>query len=303
MRTPSVYQFIPNSFGLSGSLVSILPDFISVFSDLKPCASGVIKLEEIDGARELCRRHNLKIDFSDFKLAISSKSTVKTKLAADHKGGQEWRQVFISKSDKILKQAKAAHFEHTFYKGEIQTAPRSIIKNYGKILGYPQCCAEHLIQCDYDRKFDNAVSGACRNTKIFHHELNNLAYFHYYIPYFPCAYDCRESFEYAEKLKKEIKKIEPNIYDATEKYLKLPYLFLAYNVGIVFNGAMEKEAGTVSYSDFDIIGPVGESLLSALDNGNRCRILDDKIEISRDLEIVNAFSRDNKEKEFMIIFK
>ncbi len=302
MYTPSIYQFIPNSFGLNGSLISILPDLIGVVNGLKPCASGVVKIEEINSAKEICRRNGLKIDFSNFKLLIDPKSNIKIKLSANY-NGEGWRQVFISKSEKILKQAKQAHFEHTLYKGKTQIAPRNIIKNYGKILGYPDCCIEHLIQCDYDRKFDNAVSGACYNTKIFHHELNNLAYFRYYIPYFPCSYDCKESLKYTEKLKKKIKKIEPDIYNATEKYLKFPYLFIDYNLGVVFDGVVEKKIGAILYSDFDIVGPVNDDLSLALRGGNKCRVFNDKIEIIYNLKTLKVFPKSNKEKKFIVTFE
>lgn len=294
-----LYNNSSNYFGLPASFSYFVPDFLGVYSGIKPVMCGNASIKDLRVIKDICSKNNLFFDTSDYRFYVDPKTLYKVKTT--NKNIDSYAQVFVSRDKKKIAIAKKNYFERIVENGKLIDRSEEEIRNCGRVLGYPECCIDNLINSDFHSSFTNAVYEALRRSKKIHFLLNSLTSLYYLIPYFPCSFDCRESLIYAKKLLGVMKKLEPERYRATKFYLKLPYLFINYMMGIIFDGSIKNSE--VSYSDFNVFGQVDNVFLEALERGNKCCILEKSIKVMRDSRLVKKINRDRPSSYFLLNFQ
>ena len=74
-----------------------------------------------------------------------------------------------------------------------------------------------------------------------------------YIYHMPCSYSCEETIRLAGKLRKEIKKREPEYSGLIDRYLEMPYLVFYERKFYCFEGTLR--GNEIKYTDFYFPSP------------------------------------------------
>ena len=288
-----------NYFDLPDSFSYFIPDFWGVYLKIKPALCGNAKIKDLDKIKKICDKNKLIFGVSNYFFYIDQKTFYKVKTH-DY-DIDNYAQVFIARDVKSMDTIKNNYFEKIVESGELVLKSENEIRDCGRALGYPDCCIEHLIKCDFHSNLFNAIYDAYRRSKKINYLLNNLTPRFYFIPYFPCSYDCQKSLVYAKKISKVIKKFEPERYRRTVLELKSLYLSINYNVGIIFFGKILKDE--IIYSSFLAVGPVEATFFKALESGNKCCISEKYVKVKKDDEIIVSINKNRKDTYFLINFQ
>ncbi len=215
--------------------------------------------------------------------------------------------LYVSKSSNIINQAKK--FDNTFtHDGMSNDAMKRTIINFGKFLGYPECCTKFLTENmpliakeikwkfhprgDIDFSFNNTLNSITNHYLSFHQS---------------CSYTCPNSRKYLHDIYKAIGKEDSGFQKDLKKHLKAPYL-LVFNLGLKLSMAWDRRQGflfdgevtknQIKYNDFSFFNTTYpeydnskiddniEKLKESIKNGNKIIIENDSILILRDSELI-----------------
>lgn len=145
--------------------------------------------------------------------------------------------VFISRNPELLSHGM---WYPVIIKKRIFWPPYADILEYGKILGYPECCIRFFRQKNDWNKYSflaeikkatTGISKLLANTL-----LKDTAYSLLY--HMPCRFDCPATVKQAEDLLLYLRKKEPKIATSLERHLGLPVLVLYEKKIFAFNGKL-----------------------------------------------------------------
>jgi len=151
---------------------------------------------------------------------------------------QEQVHVFLSKDKNLLTRGM---WYPVIVKDRVIPQPRFDSLMYGYVLGYPQCCIKFF------REFNNWRM----HSYLYQAYKHTIAQPHYlcnpflkdtsfaYIYHMPCNYRCLETIKLARKIRREIKKREPDYVNFTDYYLKKIYLVFYEKKYYWFEGNFE----------------------------------------------------------------
>jgi len=222
-----------------------------------------ISVDRLEEFKKICKQYGLKtrediifqqVAKDDLPENVLGRECLTTTSAYGYplgskKNGQV--HLFISKDQRLLR--KGMWYPVTIKKRVI-FQPRMDNLNYGYVLGYPDCCIKFF------RKYNNWVEysnlyEAYTNTKSKPHFscnpfLKDLPFS--YIYHMPCSYSCAATIKMVAKLRKEIKKREPEFVELTDQYLKLPFLVFYEQKFYCFEGKLTDNE--IKYKKFYFAG-------------------------------------------------
>lgn len=158
-------------------------EILFVLKGLKPVARQGFYPEELEKVKEFCRKNNLFIELSPYKILLDKEkySDHGKKVPRDYPQG-----LFFAYISKDQEKALLANLYET----------RQDHYRLGLILGYPECCVRF-----YCAEFENNNIAPEHNN---YHELIDIRKRktdQSLISHFPCSPNCQESIELANKLK------------------------------------------------------------------------------------------------------
>jgi hypothetical protein len=190
---------------ICGSYIKAL-DVLYVIEDLKPVSRVMVNEEGYLPLVDLLKKNKLVFERADFKIQKMDKTNYSDK-------GQKLPMNFEKKGDYFLYISKSK--DMAAKAKELEGKEDHI--EFGKILGYPECCVKFFNQeFPQESKGNNDyVYPALRNSEGFRFPFfNNVVARHLdlnLISHFPCNFNCKASIEIGKKNLECIKKISPDI--------------------------------------------------------------------------------------------
>ncbi len=238
--------------------------YMSCVLGIKPLMDDWIPTHAIGDFRKACRKYGLHcredIIFLDKNKEdigkevvgrenITSTSGIGLPLAAKVAGTIH---VFVSKDKNLLKEGM---WYPAIIKNRVVFQPRADTLNYGAVLGYPDCCIRFF------RKYNNwdrysYLYEVLKNTKttpsfLCNPFLKDMVFS--YIYHMPCGYDCVKTKTLVSRLRKEIKKLEPDFVTLADTYLKMPFLVFYERKVYGFEGSLNRD--TIRYKKYHFLFP------------------------------------------------
>lgn len=126
---------------------------------------------------------------------------------------------------------------------------RELMTKLGNLLGYPSCCVQAYVSLDRIYRNHSIIGQSTRASDHFEPLLNNLSLtFFHYIGWFPCRYDCPESFVYAQQIDTKLAQTHTSSRKTLLNILSLTRLYWDDRRQVLFvNGAPGSEN---TYTDF-----------------------------------------------------
>jgi len=224
--------------------------FMATVLGLKPLMDDWIPVNKLNEFKKLCRRYKLKVREDIIFVNISKENVPDNVLGKENltttcaygfplsSNKEGLVHVFISKDKALLKRGM---WYPVIVKKRVIFPPRIDHLKYGYVLGYPECCIKFFRKYNDWRKYSYLYE-AYINTKslpsfLCNPFLKDTAFS--YIYHMPCSYSCKETIKLASKIRKEIKKREPEYVRLTDTYLKMPFLVFYEKKYYCFEGELK----------------------------------------------------------------
>lgn len=288
-------QYVPERFcrefveirGHSSSLVN----YMAVVTGLKPLMDDWIP---VDTYRDFERTANKKYGLcvkpgavwlkeapDDYLRQIHEGASLTTTkfIGARYENGMKDGElhVFIAKSEEALEKGYRTGWYPLVIDGIAVKQPFADNVQFGRELGYPDCCLDYFVENNHRGSFLKRIKN--NTAGEFNYLCNCLpkdASFSY-IYHMPCSFNCESSVSYAEALRKEIDKREPELVGIIDGVLKNPYLVLKEQHIYVFDG-VAGNMNEIVYSDVKFAGKARYNIYEKmLASGDELRIEDDRI--------------------------
>jgi len=307
--------YYPNKWGITPEMdLGQLPMFIAVIKGLKPAMTGVINQDSYTKLKEFCKKFNLSLIISDYKLINPPEELLKelkqkqklpttrnicVPLSNPNNGNIYF---YISREEKDAINAKKFHWENQIINGRIVSTSFVDHINFGYAMGYPDCCIKKFINTLLMRL--NPTERAFIETKgKFSFYTNNLPMDHYYFltHHHPCSFRCKKTIKKSKELLKAIKEDDEILAKKIEYHLKLPFLVMEEKLSIAFQGKIKNEE--IYYKNCYLIGnPTDKLFFNKFKWRNRIRITDEEIKIYKNDFLLEIINKKNKFNGFILKF-
>lgn len=261
----------------------------------------------VEGLKPVARKgfeENIKETeaFSEFK-EISERENLQIQIREMESKGPKASEKFIYLSNSAEKIDRA-------YNTEVN----GNVEDFGKVLGYPDCCIEKFEEMQNEKKEVNRIKYIYENSEEFFFENNNLFSFptrinyeineeqrevfykidllnYFLIFHIPCSYDCKKSRNFGKKVLKILKEREGEFGKRVEKILRRPILFFDDFNWIVFKGKAKNGQEVVyeSLSEPKSLYPVED-----FKKGNRLRFSGNEIKILKNEKLKKKINTEKK---------
>ncbi len=310
-----------------------LLSFIAVVKGVKPVMSNFIRYNRYRELEKMCNKYGVFVTHNNYFLEVPTRSYLKeagkdskqkivnyitehstTKWIAfpnDDPRKNRFVQVFISKSKNLANDALKFGWTTTVVGNHFVQFDLIDMLNFGKLLGYPDCCVEFFC----NRLMDVEI-GARKPYIIYRNTVgepsfycnNILAYFSNYslISHFPCSFNCKNTIKKSKELLDIIKEEEPEYAKKIEHHLKLPLLVFRDKRAIVFDGVIKN--GEIIYSDCIFLGlkhALDESEIYKFETfkeGDSLKVVKDEILIFKNDELLHSIKREDESFGFPLKF-
>ncbi len=186
-------QLFDEMFSLTHSITKSL-EITLLVAGLKNCVRQGYYDNEIEKVKDICKKHNINISFSKFKVGINTKDNIENYNSTGIIGDKGIRFVYFAEDKKT---AMLANYYETTQNH----------KEFGKILSYPECCTEFFTQQIKQNNFHPIHPPTNKFT-----DLSRLHKDVALISHFPCDSNCphsiligKNNLEFIEKNLPEIK--------------------------------------------------------------------------------------------------
>jgi len=205
---------IKNLLNVFGTHTKAL-EALYIMEGLKPVARLSVQEHELDAINSFCQKNSLSMETSDFRVAMlfqGAYSTAGQRLHLDspHKGHFF---VYLSRYERFAKDAKEAEADGN-------------IPEFGRLLGYPDCCVKFFMHHRPDEikaKNDYVIPAFMASDGYVFPFYNNIfgRYFdRVLLNHAPCSFGCRASAEIGRRNLKAVARHDPKLAHQTEALLK-----------------------------------------------------------------------------------
>jgi hypothetical protein len=224
--------------------------YMALVLGFKPLMDDWIPKEKLSEFNKACRKYQIyiredvifkNINKNDVSLNILGREYLTTTsaygfpLESDVNGQIH---LFLSKERNLLKKGM---WYPVIIKDRVIFQPRIDSLKYGYVLGYPDCCVRFFGRFNDWTKYSYLYE-AYKNTKakpsFFCNSFLKDTTFSY-IYHMPCSYDCANTINLVRKLRKEIKKREPEFVKLADERLKMPFLVFYERKFYCFEGELK----------------------------------------------------------------
>lgn len=310
-------EFCRNIVEIRGNSHQIVP-YMSLVLGIKPLMDDWIPRSILQPFIEVCRSYGLhvKADAIHYPIPpdrlppeVLGREYITTTSAFGFPVNTDLEasvHVFISKDRERLKRGM---WYPVVIRNRIIEPPRIDVLKYGFDLGYPECCV------DFFRRFNNwncynFLYEIYKNSKgPYHYFCNPLTkdFIYSYIYHMPCSFNCQKTIELVAKLRREMKKREPEFVEAIDRHQLLPFLVFFERKFYAFSGFIQDQRLYYSQVFFpDSWGP-GREYLDILRCGDSLHIEDGNVYVykgRKPVTIIQLKYRDSvPEYPFLIQFE
>ncbi len=212
-------NFISGDFGIfSGSI----PDILAVMEGIKPMARLSCSPSELPKGLAFLREAGLACETSERVYASSY-------------------YIYVSKSEDIARDSKKA--DNSFRNIRSNRERSRSIMEFGRLLGYPECCSSFLAR-NMDRKgssLGEKFAPKRRMSFLANNILNGVTN-HYFSFHYPCSYDCRETLNNAGRLYRAMGRELPDMRSEVDMYLRSPFLVF-FDLGLDYSNSWDTRKG------------------------------------------------------------
>ncbi|GCL59833.1 DUF483 domain-containing protein [Microcystis aeruginosa] len=222
---------------------------------------------------------------------------------------QDHAHVFISKSEDNLRNAIALGWYPLVVNNRVIQKHLADHYNFGKALGYPQCCRDFFQKRNhwyfYNNHYETYRNTSDKPTYLSNGLLRLTPFF--LIPHIPCSFNCQASIEYAKTNRILINEESQEYLDEIERRLQTPVLCLSELKIYRFEGKIISD-NVIKYQSVEAIYPTSNNdlLYQMLIKGDTCIIEGNIIRVYQKNCQINAyFARGDKhevEIPFLINF-
>ncbi len=246
------YVEIRGSSGLLGM-------FMSTVLGIKPLMDDWVPTNLVPDFKQMCKSYGLHTREDAIFLNASKKSLPdycigKDNLTSTVSYGMPLESrvnglvhIFISRNAKMLPKGM---WYPIIVKNRVILQPLADTLKYGYTLGYPECCIRYFRKFNdwskYSFLYEIYVRSRGRFSFLCNPFLKDSLFS--YIYHMPCTYSCAETIRLAGRLRKEIKKREPEYVTLTDHYLQLPFFVLYEKKIYCFDGRLNNDE--IRYSRF-----------------------------------------------------
>jgi len=240
-------------------------EILYVLEGVKPTARIMVDEDEKEKVFNFFKEKELNYAISDFKVVKQDKDKaysdkgVKVSIDSSEKGHFF---VYVSKQMESAKKAKELENENKH-------------KELGKLLGYPECCAEFFEKYfeEESKKQNDFTLATLKDSDGFQFPFyTNIASRHFdltLLNHFPCSFNCKHSIELAKKNLEVIKKHDKEAAKIIEGMLKGAVLYTGDGVFLLRQPTLEHNR--LFYKG--IIGTKNKQLYESLKNADYLEIV------------------------------
>lgn len=230
---------------------TMLYNYMAVVLGVKPLLDDWIPVGRVDDFRKACEKYGLHMktgavwlyEASDEYLkklsggdSLSTTKFVGARYTPDLESGNV--HVFVANSQENLERGYRSGWYPLIIDNRVVHKPYVDFIRFGIALGYPECCIDYFLRenplgdtllkiySGGDEPYDYRCNCLAKDTSFS------------YIYHMPCSPDCPETIKYADNLRKEIKKRDPEYVDVIDRHLKLPYLCFSEQDIYAFEGSV-----------------------------------------------------------------
>lgn len=255
---------------------------------LKPVIRVLLERNVLEDAKKAVEKLGIKLIAREFKQLYGGHLEKKAIIA------------YYSLDKNLCKQAMTAE----------QEGKR---KEFGQLLGYPDCCIDNFIKnlvngVDYTlvslHNVRTRASFYCNNLFVFDSKLDSFQLKTYFdnhnilygphqlflIRHVPCSFDCKHSIKIGKITLKLLKNNSPDLFEKILGTLKRPLLYWNYFEWVLFNGYQEgnevKYDGILNYESL-----LNDKIKKIFENGNKFKVDNEKISVFNSNENIEEIPR------------
>lgn len=270
-------------------------EIILVYEGVKPSCRIYVSDSSLKKLKDFCKKTGLFLESSHFKLFGSSDkgkggfSDRRKRVPLNHRGLICY---YISKTKKQTEKAK--RYEDI-----------GNHKEFGKILGYPDCCIKSFKTKSLENKKYGFVFRVLKETReeppySFYNNFISQYFGFSLLSHFPCSLNCKKSTRLAEKYFRALKKYSKRWAQELVRYQKSAILFTEYR-GIFLIEKFGFKNKILTYDNSKIKSTLRNKIFKSLKEGNTIEIINkNHVIIRNDNELIKEL---RGEKIGIFIFK
>ncbi len=290
-----------------------LPTIIGVAKDVKPLVDLWVTSAIYKKLKPFCKKYNLIIDHDNYmgmspkedwlrnferKITLGTTKLIGVPYIPNLKN--TWLKVFISRSQKLIDEAKRVNWYTLIIDDDIINDPPLDNFRFGENLGFPQCCIDfysfHNFKFSKEKTGFNTPIEIYKNTKgKFSIYCNNIIMGHWYflIRHHPCSFNCKNTVAYAKTLHKAIREEDRVYADKITQHLKYPLLVYGEKNAFVFDGKLSGKK--IKYKDTHFCGAGRDKYKEEVfKEGNEIKITNYEVSIYKDGDFVTGIEKKDK---------
>ena len=276
---------------------ALLVPFMATVAGIKPAMDDWVDVKRLENYLQVCKNFGLytqvscyfqrlnDLDVSQIKGGHQLTTTRARAIEKHSKPQNGEAHVFLSRDKSNLEQAFVNGWYTVAIENEVIDKPFVDHPDFGKSLGYPDCCIQYFIQNnDWENK--NFYYSIFRRSSILNPLCNSFTRhtLFSYLSHMPCQFNCKNSIAYASKVRDMLLQEEPKLMGVIDEFIHRPILCLSERHLYISDGFVSQNRNKLCYDEIALLPPtsLNESLLRLLAVGNSLSILGNVIRVFRD---------------------
>jgi len=273
--------------------------FMACVLGLKPLMDDWIPVGLLEDYRRMCREHGLFVRADVTKVLVpreraearalgggtlSSTVALGVPLRAplpEEAQAQARLHVFLSRDRDLLRHGM---WYPVIVKDRVLWPPYADVLDYGRLLGYPECCIRFFRQRNDWRRFSFLAEIHRESSGRPRHWLCNPLTkdrTYSYIYHMPCRWDCPATRRLAGRLRSEVVRREPELVRQVDRHLRLPALVFYERKHFVLDGTLQGDRVEYRAVHFPDADPEGQALLERLAPGDALELQGNAVQVFR----------------------
>jgi hypothetical protein len=283
---------------------SQLVNFMALVFGLKPLMDDWVFTPRLPAYLEMCERYGLQAQVESIFITQD-----KTSVPADvigrngitstsawavpvETGAQGHVHVFLSRDPERLKHGL---WYSMIVRDRVIWPPRMDILEYGRHLGYPECCVAFFRKSNDWQKY-SFLYEIYKRSNSFAPLCNPLPkdQTFSYIYHMPCTFACAATQQLAGTLRSRIQAEEPELVEVIDRHLRLPVLVFRERKMYFFEGQADVERQRLRYQGFRFEGGDAWADVCSKDlaQGNAVEVQGQRVRILGDGAVVRELTCD-----------
>lgn len=281
---------------------ALFPQFAAVAAHLRPGMDCWVPFKNLDEFRRFAEGLGLAVSFDCAFRELSGQArdrvvgietlctTHATGVRIEDAANGDSVHTFVAGTRDVAEQMRACGWYPVVVKDRLFHKPVVDHLEFGRLLGYPDCCVGFFGKSNnwnktnsYVEAYLNTKASCDYRTNCFGKNLGYSLTFH-----IPCRFDCPNTIRYSTALAKFLDGCEPEYVAACRQLLRKPVLSLNEREIVVLDGVFVDDR-RVKYRDAIDLFAMPQDVLGAIRAGNIIEVRGRFVLVFRNRELVETF--------------